>query len=43
MDKVTKSLKISSDVWKKLKVYCAERDTTISEFIERVVVDKMKK
>ena len=34
---VTKSLKISPEIWEKTKIYCTEKEIEISEYIESLV------
>ncbi len=41
-ERVTKSLKIDPDIWKKVKVYCAQKETDISEYIEELIKKDMK-
>ncbi len=42
MAKVTKSLKIDPELWKKVKVYVAKKDTDISSFVERAIKKALK-
>lgn len=37
MQRVTKSLKISPDVWKEAKKHCIDEDIQLSEYIEALV------
>ncbi len=42
MGRVTKSLKIDPELWKKIKVYSAEKEIDISEYIEELVKKDLK-
>ena len=41
-ERVTKSLKISPEIWKEIKIYCAEKEIEISEYVETLVKDNLK-
>lgn len=42
MEKVTKSLKISAEIWRKIKIHCAEKEITVSQYIEELVKKDLK-
>lgn len=37
MPKKTTSIKIDSEVWKKVKMHCIEKDIDISEYLEKII------
>jgi len=41
--KAVKSLRVDTELWKKAKIYCAENDITLSEFIENLLREKLEK
>lgn len=43
MKKVTKSIKISPEIWKEVKIHVAKTDTDISSFIESSIKKSLKK
>ena len=43
MEKVSKSIRIDPELWKKIKVYVAEGDTDISSFIETAIRKELEK
>jgi len=43
MEKSTQSLKVDPQIWKEVKVHCAKEGITISEFIESLIKEKIKK
>jgi len=42
MERITKSLKISPVIWKEVKKYSAEKDISISEYIEGLIKKDLK-
>jgi hypothetical protein len=42
MPKVTKSIRIDDELWKKVKIYVAKNETDISSFMEEVIKGKLK-
>jgi len=42
MGKVTKSLRVDSELWKEVKIHAARTDDEISSFIERAIKEKLK-
>ena len=34
---------IRSDIWKRFKVLCVEKDTSASKLVEELVIEKLKK
>jgi hypothetical protein len=43
MTKITKSIRIDSDIWKEVKIHVAKADDDISSFIESAIREKLKK
>lgn len=43
MERVTTSIKINPKLWKKIKKYCIDKDITISDLIERLLKEELKK
>ncbi len=41
MTRITKSLKIDSDIWKKIKKHCVNKDIYISDYIEKLVEEDL--
>ena len=42
MVKKTTSIKIDSDVWKKVKLHCIEREVDISNYLEALIKKDLK-
>lgn len=42
MVKKTTSLKIDSDVWKKVRLHCIEQEIDISEYLENLIKKDLK-
>jgi len=42
MTRKTTSIKIDSDIWKKVRLYCIEKDTDISEYLEDLIRRDLK-
>ena len=43
MPKITKSIRVDSELWKKVKVHVAESEVDISSFIENIIKEKLKR
>ena len=43
MQRVTKSLKISPDIWKEAKKHCIDVDIQLSEYIEELIKKDLTK
>ncbi len=43
MERKTTSFKIDPEVWKKVKVHCAEQDIDIADFLEKIINKELKK
>lgn len=43
MPKITKSIRVDAELWKKVKVHVAESEVDISSFIEDAIKEKLKK
>ena len=43
MPKITKSFRVSPELWKKVKIHVAETDDDISSFIESALNEKLGK
>lgn len=41
-EKRTTSLRVDPEIWKKVRVYCAENDLDISEYIENLIKKDLK-
>ena len=39
----TTSLKIDEELWKKVRIHCIQNNIEISEFIEELIKEKLKK
>jgi hypothetical protein len=42
-EKITKSFRVSPDLWKEVKIHVAKGETDISSFIEDALKEKLKK
>lgn len=38
-----KSIKINDDIHSELKLYCVKNKITITNFLEKIIIDKIKK
>jgi hypothetical protein len=38
----TKTVNVNEDLFKKIKIYCAENDIKIREFISEAILEKLK-
>jgi hypothetical protein len=43
MNRATKSLKFDAGLWKEMKLHCVKNDIEISDFVEKLVREKLKK
>ena len=41
MGQVTRSLRIEAELWTRAKVYCAENNLTLSEWIESLIASEL--
>jgi len=43
MKRKTTSFKIDPEIWKKVKIYCAEKEIDIADFLEESIKEKLEK
>jgi len=43
MPKITKSIRVDSELWKKVKVHVAESEVDISSFVEDSIKERLQK
>ena len=43
MERKTTSFKIDPEVWKKVKIHCAEQEIDITDFLEKIINKELKK
>lgn len=43
MAKITKSLRVDSELWKEVKIHVAKTGDEISSFVEQAIKEKLKK
>jgi len=42
MERKTTSIKVEPELWKRVKVYCVEHDMDVSDFLEKIIKEKLK-
>lgn len=43
MERKTTSIKISPELWQEVKIHCIKQQTDISDWLEKVIKDNLKK
>jgi len=43
MEKKTTSIKINPDLWQEVKIYCIKNKIDISDWLEKIIKEKLKK
>lgn len=42
MERITTSIKIDPEMWKEFKKYCIDKNTNISNFLEKLIKKELK-
>jgi len=43
MERKTTSFKIDPEIWRKVKIYCAEKEIDIADFLEGLIIKSFEK